>query len=78
MSKKTQNEIPADMWFHVAADALARYVATGGELEVFELADATADDRPGIVIILPATREDARLPPGFVALLPAATPVAAT
>lgn len=61
------NEIPADMWLHVAADALARYVVAGG---VLELAEATAaDGSAALMIVLPVALDDARLPAAFVALI---------
>ena len=65
-SKGAKAEIPADMWLHVAADALARYAAGGGELMVstYEVVDSV-----GLMIQLPdMATNDPRLPAAFVAL----------
>lgn len=65
--KKTKAEIPTDMWLHVATDALARYVAGGGDANIsgmgFEIGD------PYIVVMIPVGIDDPRLPPSFVDLL---------
>lgn len=67
MSKKTQREIPADMWLHVATDALARYVAGGGVLEV--AIDMTTNVVPSLIIAMPLAPDDPRLAPAFAAML---------
>jgi hypothetical protein len=67
-NRSSKEEIPADMWLHVAADALARYVAAGGALEVAEA--FSADGEPAIIVILPTTPADPRLPATFVNLFP--------
>lgn len=58
-------EIPADMWLHVATDALARYAAGGG---AFSIADSNDEDGPQLKIVLPVTLADPRLAGAFVAL----------
>ncbi len=67
MSKKTQREIPADMWLHVATDALARWSASGAGLQVV----ATVNDEtaaPALMIVLEGVAlNDPRLAPAFVA-----------
>lgn len=65
MAKKG-SDIPADMWLHVATDALARYVATGATVEVAEATDR--DGTPAIVIMVPVARDDPRIAPDFTAL----------
>lgn len=70
-NKSAKNEMPADMWLHVAADALARYVAAGGTLEVVE--ENSAQVEPGLAIIIPVALGDPRLPASFVALFPQET-----
>lgn len=77
MSKNARKDVPADMWLHVATDALARYVAAEGTLEVAEALDTNGD--PAVVIILPLRLDDPRLPVTFVNLFPVpdlATPIA--
>ena len=65
MAKK--DDLPADMWLHVATDALARYAAGGGLIVV------ALDDGPGVVIRLPdVVLNDPRLAPAFAPM--AATP----
>jgi hypothetical protein len=71
--KKTKAEIPADMWLHVATDALARYVAGGGHLELLVSTD-TEDEVREIHLYLPITPDDPRLSPSFVALFPVMEP----
>lgn len=66
--KKAKAEIPADMWLHVATDALARYVAGDGAIEVAEATDTQGS--PALLIIIPVAIDDPRLPPSFVALFP--------
>lgn len=60
-------DMPAEMWLHVATDALARYATAGGLVVV------AWDDGPGIVIRLPdvAALNDPRLAPSFPLLVPA-------
>ena len=59
MAKK--DDLPADMWLHVATDALARYVAGGGLLIV-----VASDDGPGLLFRLPdVALNDPRLAPAF-------------
>ncbi|CUS05387.2 protein of unknown function [Candidatus Promineifilum breve] len=71
-SKSTKNEMPADMWLHVAADALARYVAAGGSLAI---ADENNDaGEPELKILIPVALDDVRLPASFVALFPQVQP----
>lgn len=72
MSKNTKPEIPADMWLHVAADALVRYVAGGGEM-LTAVAPA-ADGGTSIYIILPVSLDDQRLPAAFVGLFSQSEP----
>ena len=67
----TRNGIPADMWLHVAADALARYANAGGAVEV---AESTANGAAVVTIVLPIGADDPRLPASFVALIAAPTP----
>ena len=76
MSKKTQKkEIPADMWLHVATDALARYVEGGGQIEVFDARDE-GTGQPGLfVLIRNLNKSDPRLAPSFVSGFVGATPV---
>lgn len=58
--KKQKGEIPADMWLHVATDALARYAAGGGLVEVVVT-------EAGVMIILAGIAgDDHRLSPAFV------------
>ena len=71
----TRNEIPADMWLHVAADALARYVAAGGAVEV---QDTAAIGAAVVTIVLPIGANDPRLPASIVALRKAPTPAEQT
>lgn len=66
MAKTKSRDIPADMWLHVATDALARYVAAGATVEVAEATDR--DDTPAIVIMVPVSRDDPRIAPDFAAL----------
>ena len=61
MARNAKADVPADMWLHVAADALARYAAGGGTIEV-------EGDDAALVIRLSVTLDDARLPAAFVAL----------
>jgi hypothetical protein len=68
-SKSAKPEIPADMWLHVAADALARYAAAGGIVEV--VAETT-----NVVIVLPIAPDDPRLPDSFTKLIVAPERVA--
>ena len=65
MAKKSEKpDIPADMWLHVAADALARYAAGGGHMSI-----DTPENDPGLIIRLDdVALGDARLPAAFVAL----------
>lgn len=64
MASKTQKpDVPADMWLHVATDAIGRYVAGGGVVVV------ASDDGPGITIRLPdIALNDPRLAPTFPVL----------
>ena len=65
MSKKAQREIPADMWLHVASDAMARWSASGAGCVVRQTDD-------GIEIALSHVRfDDPRLAPAFIALFTA-------
>lgn len=71
MSKKAQNDIPADMWLHVASDALARYASAGGQVDVIVVDGEWTIILPGVGI------DDYRLAESFAALLfqqPAAEP----
>lgn len=68
MSKYARKDLPADLWLHVATDALARYVAAGGALTVDEAFSPNGD--PVIVIILPLALGDPRLPDTFINLFP--------
>ena len=62
MAKK--DDLPADMWLHVATDALARYVAGGGNLSIF------IEDNLNIAIHLPGVKiDDLRLAPAFQAVM---------
>ena len=66
MAKK--DDLPVDMWLHVATDALARYVAGGGLLIV-----VASDDGPGLLFRLPdVALNDPRLAPAFAPMV--ATP----
>lgn len=68
MSKKTQKkDIPADMWLHVATDALARWGAAGGRILLLDVtSDTTGED--GVMLFLPGIAvDDPRLAPSFVA-----------
>lgn len=65
---KQKPDIPADMWLHVATDALARYAVAGGTLRLDEGFDD--DGEPVVVIILPLPLADARLAATFVNLFP--------
>ena len=67
--KKTKPDIPTDMWLHVATDALARYVAGGGAIEVSEVVDSGG--APGVMVILPVAIDDPRLTTSFISLFPA-------
>ena len=74
--KKAKAEIPADMWLHVATDALARYMAGGGRLDAFETRDIFDGNgmphsgNPMVVIVLKdIPKSDPRLAPAFVASL---------
>ena len=59
MAKK--DDLPADMWLHVATDALVGYVAGGGLLIV-----VASDDGPGLLFRLPdVALNDPRLAPAF-------------
>ena len=67
MAKK--DDMPADMWLHVASDALARYVAGGGLIVV------ALDDGPGVVIRLPdVALNDPRLAPSFLSVVASTAP----
>lgn len=70
MSKNTKRmEIPADMWLHVATDALARYAEGGGQIEVFDTRDEDTG-QPGLfVLIRNLSTSDPRLAPAFVSQL---------
>ena len=68
MAKK--DDLPVDMWLHVATDALARYVAGGGLLIV-----VASDDGPGLLFRLPdVALNDPRLAPSFLSVVASATP----
>ena len=56
------NEIPADMWLHVATDALARWAAAGNTIAVHE-----SDDGVMLLALVDVTVDDPRLSPAFVA-----------
>lgn len=61
---KTKADIPADMWLHVATDALARYAAGGGKLAILEATNE--NDAPELVIYLEGLMiDDPRLSPAF-------------
>ena len=67
MAKK--DDLPVDMWLHVATDALARYVS-GGALIVVAL-----DDGPGVVLRLPdVALNDPRLSPSFLSVVASTAP----
>ena len=67
MAKK--DDLPADMWFHVATAALARYAAGGGLIVV------ALDDGPGVVLRLPdVALNDPRLAPSFLSVVVSAAP----
>ncbi len=70
MAKNERSDIPADMWLHVATDALARYVAAGGTLETAEVYDDKGDQ--ALLIIVPVATTDPRLAQAFTALFSAA------
>lgn len=56
---KSKPDMPADMWLHVATDALARYIAGGGSVVVVAL-------ESGLTIQLPdVNRDDPRLAGAF-------------
>lgn len=64
-SRSEKPDIPADMWLHVATDALARYVAGGGVVIV-----VASDDGPGLLFRLPAVAlNDPRLAPAFAPMV---------
>ena len=72
MSKKAQNEIPADMWLHVATDALARWAtAEEGEmiLDYFDVSPRGGIDGPAIVLYLPLPSDDQRFAPMFAKMV---------
>ena len=59
MTNLPQDDLPVDMWLHVATDALARYVAGGGEVIIVA-------NEQGMVISLPGVPlNDPRLAPTF-------------
>ena len=63
-------DIPADMWLHVATDALARYVAGGGVIVV-----VASDDGPGLLFRLPdVALNDPRLAPAFAPMVATVAP----
>ena len=67
MAKK--DDLPVDMWLHVASDALARYVAGGGLIVV------ALDDGPGVVLRLPdVALNDPRLAPSFLSVVASTAP----
>ena len=67
MAKK--DDLPVDMWLHVATDALARYVAGGGLIVV------ALDDGPGVVLRLPdVALNDPRLSPSFLSVVASTAP----
>lgn len=69
MTNLPQDDLPADMWLHVATDALARYAAGGGLIVV------ASDDGPGVVIRLPdVALNDPRLAPSFLSVVASAAP----
>ena len=69
MTNLPQDDLPADMWLHVATDALARYAAGGGLIVV------ASDDAPGVVIRLPdVALNDPRLAPSFLSVVASAAP----
>ena len=64
-ARSAKNEIPADMWLHVATDALVRWAAAdeNGDLLAYEERD---DLGPTLVIVLRGvTFDDPRLCPSF-------------
>ena len=65
MAKQSaKDDIPADMWLRVATDALARYVAGGGNLSIF------IGDDLNIAVHLPGIQiDDLRLAPAFQAMI---------
>jgi hypothetical protein len=63
--KKQKAEIPADMWLHVATDALARYIAGGGKVEAGDVLDGVG--AVALMFVLPGVSlDDPRLSPPFV------------
>ena len=64
--KKAKAEIPADMWLHVATDALARWAAADNQIGVMDTVNE--DGQPVLYIVLfGITVNDPRLAPAFVA-----------
>ena len=66
MAKK--DDLPADMWLHVASDALARYAMDNPLIDIFEVLDPFSDGGgPMICITLKNTAlTDPRLASAFV------------
>ena len=64
MAKK--DDLPVDMWLHVATDALGRFASGGTDLIVFMAEDEHG--RRGVWFYLPYVgKDDPRFAPSFVA-----------
>lgn len=73
--KKAKAEIPADMWLHVATDALARWAAAGGSVELLEGVDDAGE--PALFVLMSGmVLNDPRLAPAFAAMAQALPDVA--
>ena len=79
MAKK--DDLPADMWLHVATDALARWADSGADVIVFMAEDEHG--RRGVCFYLPyIDMDDPRFAPSFAAKaittasMPVSTPAA--
>lgn len=67
--RKDKPDLPLDMWLHVASDAIRRYMAGGGEVEITEAATGL------IIHLIGIAADDPRLAPGFADnVKPAAVP----
>ena len=66
MTNLPQDDLPADMWLHVATDALGRFASGGTDLIVFMAEDEHG--RRGVCFYLPYVDiDDPRFAPSFVA-----------